>query len=102
MTATTVTRDKPSLVLRLRDSLSRHAQAPAVALDGSDALVIITDWKEFKSPDFDAIKSRLKQAVVIDGRNLYEPALLTALGIEYVGIGRSNRGAAASAPHLPE
>ena len=75
---------------------------PAVALDGSDALVIITDWKEFKSPDFDAIKSRLKQAVVIDGRNLYEPALLTALGIEYVGIGRSNRGAAASAPHLPE
>ena len=64
---------------------------PAQALDGADALIIITEWKEFKSPDFDAIKSRLKQAVVIDGRNLYEPALMTALGIEYIGVGRSNR-----------
>jgi len=59
------------------------------ALEGSDALVIITEWKEFKSPDFDAIKSMLKQPVVIDGRNLYEPALMRALGIEYSGIGRA-------------
>jgi len=64
--------------------------SPALALDGSDALVIITEWKEFKSPDFDEIKSRLKHPLVIDGRNLYEPALLNAMGIDYVGIGRGS------------
>jgi len=58
------------------------------ALEGSDALVIITEWKEFKSPDFDGIKALLKQPVVIDGRNLYEPALMRTLGIEYASIGR--------------
>jgi len=58
------------------------------ALRGSDALVIVTEWKEFKSPDFDAIKSLLKQALVFDGRNLYEPALMKAAGITYFGIGR--------------
>ena len=61
----------------------------AEVLDGSDALVIITGWKEFKNPDFDLIKARLKQPVVIDGRNLYEPALMQSLGIEYIGIGRA-------------
>jgi UDPglucose 6-dehydrogenase len=59
------------------------------ALEGSDALLIITEWKEFRSPDFEAIKRQLKQPVVIDGRNLYEPRLMRSLGIEYVGIGRS-------------
>ncbi len=59
------------------------------ALEGSDALVIVTEWKEFRSPDFEAIKRQLKQPVVIDGRNLYEPRLMRSLGIEYVGIGRS-------------
>jgi UDPglucose 6-dehydrogenase len=58
------------------------------ALEGSDALVIITEWKEFKSPDFDAIKALLKQPVVIDGRNLYDPAFMRTLGIEYMSIGR--------------
>ncbi|MBX9716867.1 MAG: UDP-glucose/GDP-mannose dehydrogenase family protein [Burkholderiaceae bacterium] len=58
------------------------------ALEGSDALVIITEWKEFKSPDFDSIKALLKQPVVIDGRNLYEPAFMRTLGIEYTSIGR--------------
>jgi len=58
------------------------------ALRGSDALVIVTEWKEFKSPDFDAIKSLLKQALVFDGRNLYEPALMKSTGITYFGIGR--------------
>jgi UDPglucose 6-dehydrogenase len=71
--------------LRFVDELS-------LALDGADALLIVTDWKEFKSPDFDAIKSRLKQPVVIDGRNLYDPAMLAALGIEYIGVGRSSAG----------
>ncbi|ALT78057.1 UDP-glucose dehydrogenase family protein [Paucibacter sp. KCTC 42545] len=58
------------------------------ALEGADALLLVTEWKEFKSPDFDAIKFSLKQPVVFDGRNQYEPALMKALGIEHWGIGR--------------
>jgi UDPglucose 6-dehydrogenase len=63
--------------------------APMDALDGAEALIIVTEWKAFRSPDFDGIKARLKQPVIIDGRNLYEPALMTGYGIEYHGIGRS-------------
>jgi UDPglucose 6-dehydrogenase len=58
------------------------------ALQGADALIIVTEWKAFKSPDFNVIKARLKQPVIFDGRNLFEPASVTALGIEYHGIGR--------------
>jgi UDPglucose 6-dehydrogenase len=65
-----------------------YAQSPVDALDGADALVIATEWKEFRSPDFAAIKTRLKQPVVIDGRNLYEPKMMHDLGIEYLSIGR--------------
>jgi UDPglucose 6-dehydrogenase len=65
------------------------ADKPMDTLDGAEALVIVTEWKAFRSPDFEQIKARLKQPVVIDGRNLFEPALLTGLGIEYHGIGRS-------------
>jgi UDPglucose 6-dehydrogenase len=57
-------------------------------LPGADALLIATEWKEFKSPDFDAIKAQLRQPLVFDGRNLYDPALMRSLGIEYSGIGR--------------
>jgi UDPglucose 6-dehydrogenase len=63
----------------------------ADALPGADALLIVTEWKEFKSPDFDALKTQLKQPVVFDGRNLYEPALMKSLGIEYSGVGRQSR-----------
>jgi UDPglucose 6-dehydrogenase len=62
---------------------------PMDALDGAEALLIVTEWKAFRSPDFDGIKARLKQPVIIDGRNLFEPALMTGCGIEYHGIGRS-------------
>jgi UDPglucose 6-dehydrogenase len=58
------------------------------ALEGADALLLVTEWKEFKSPDFEGIKATLKQPVVFDGRNQYDPALMKALGIEYFGIGR--------------
>ena len=58
------------------------------ALPGADALLIVTEWKEFKSPDFDAVRAQLKQPVILDGRNLYDPALMKALGIEYSGVGR--------------
>ena len=58
------------------------------ALKDADALVIATEWKEFRSPDFDAIAKLLKQPVVFDGRNLYEPAALRERGFEYHAIGR--------------
>jgi UDPglucose 6-dehydrogenase len=60
----------------------------AAALTGADALVLVTEWKEFRNPDFDAIKAALKQPLIFDGRNLYEPAFMRELGIEYRGIGR--------------
>ena len=73
----------------LRESTGiTFVESQVQALEGSDALIIVTDWKEFRSPDFDAIKSLLKQPVVVDGRNLYEPELMKSLGIEYAGIGR--------------
>ena len=58
------------------------------ALDGADALVVVTEWKQFRSPDFTALKTRLADAVVFDGRNLYEPAEPEAAGLAYYGIGR--------------
>jgi UDPglucose 6-dehydrogenase len=61
----------------------------ADALTGADALLIVTEWKEFRTPDFDHIKAALKQPLVFDGRNLYEPAFMKSLGIEYLAIGRS-------------
>jgi UDPglucose 6-dehydrogenase len=50
-----------------------YAATPMEALDGADALAIVTEWKEFRSPDFDAIKAKLKTPVIFDGRNLYDP-----------------------------
>ena len=58
------------------------------ALAGADALVVVTEWNEFRSPDFAAIKAALKQPVIFDGRNLYDPDLLESLGFTHVGIGR--------------
>jgi UDPglucose 6-dehydrogenase len=57
-------------------------------LDGADALVIVTEWKEFRSPDFERIKATLRQPVIFDGRNLYNPELLEKQGIAYYGVGR--------------
>jgi UDPglucose 6-dehydrogenase len=65
-----------------------YADGPMQALEGADALLIVTEWKEFRSPDFDAIRTALKQPVLIDGRNMYPPALPRASGIEYMAIGR--------------
>lgn len=61
------------------------------ALSGADALVIITEWQEFRSPDFNALKDSLADAVIFDGRNLYEPANVEALGLKYYAIGRGRR-----------
>ena len=58
------------------------------ALEGADALAIVTEWQEFRSPDFASIKERLGTPVIFDGRNLYDPKLLESMGIAYYGIGR--------------
>lgn len=63
---------------------------PMNALDGCDALVIVTEWKAFRSPDFDLLKQKLKSPIIFDGRNLYEPQAMQELGFEYQGIGRHN------------
>ncbi|WP_264861509.1 UDP binding domain-containing protein, partial [Klebsiella pneumoniae] len=73
-----------------RDDVTLVERADA-ALQGADALLIVTEWKEFRTPDFDTIKSTLKAPVVFDGRNLYEPKLMKAMGIEYSGIGRGGQ-----------
>jgi UDPglucose 6-dehydrogenase len=66
----------------------RYAQSPHAALNDADALVIVTEWKAFKSPDFNQVRTRLKQPIIFDGRNLFEPATMQAMGLEYFGIGR--------------
>ena len=58
------------------------------AVSGADALAIMTEWQEFRSPDFTYIKQELKEPVIFDGRNLYDPAVVEALGLAYYGIGR--------------
>jgi UDPglucose 6-dehydrogenase len=62
-----------------------------LALEGADALAIVTEWQEFRSPDFAHIKSTLKQPVIFDGRNLYDPALMARTGFSYYAIGRGQR-----------
>jgi UDPglucose 6-dehydrogenase len=57
-------------------------------LDGADALVIFTDWQEFRNPDLEAIVAKLKKPVIFDGKNLYDPNVLKKAGIEYYSVGR--------------
>lgn len=71
--------DRPGLTL---------AASPLEAVRDADALLIVTEWKEFRSPSFDELRSRLRHPVIFDGRNLYEPATVRAHGLEYFGIGR--------------
>jgi UDPglucose 6-dehydrogenase len=67
-----------------------YADTPNAALQGADALIIVTEWKEFRSPDFDKIKATLKTPVIFDGRNLYEPAIVKQHGLSYDSIGRQS------------
>jgi UDPglucose 6-dehydrogenase len=75
--------DQPGALSRVS-----YAQAQMDALQDADALVIATEWKAFRSPDFAAIKAALKQPVIVDGRNLFEPAAMEEAGIEYLAVGR--------------
>jgi UDPglucose 6-dehydrogenase len=65
------------------------------ALEGADCLAIVTEWLEFRSPDFELLKARLADAVLFDGRNLYEPSMAERAGVAYYGIGRGRRAPAA-------
>ncbi len=66
----------------------RYTDKAMDALDGADALIIVTEWKEFRSADLDTIKQKLKTPLLFDGRNLYDPQFVRAQGIEYFPIGR--------------
>ena len=68
-----------------------YAKSAAAALNDVDALLIATEWKEFRSPDFDDMRRRMKQPVIFDGRNLYDPQRMADRGFEYYGIGRGLR-----------
>jgi len=82
-----VAMDEAKRAIGTRERLA-YARAPMDAVDNADALVVVTEWKEFRSPDFDALKRRLKSPLVFDGRNLYDPALVHAAGLEHYAIGR--------------
>ncbi len=66
----------------------QFAEDPYAALDGVDALVLATEWKPFRSPDFEVMKSRMRGRLIIDGRNQYDPRQMRALGFDYCGVGR--------------
>ena len=65
-----------------------YAETPTIALNNADALVIVTEWKEFRSQDFSIIKQKLKANIIFDGRNMYDPQTVKNAGIEYRSIGR--------------
>jgi UDPglucose 6-dehydrogenase len=67
----------------------RFCESPMETLNDADALAIVTEWKAFRSPDFDQMKSMLKAPIIFDGRNLFEPQIMADAGFEYHGIGRS-------------
>ncbi len=71
--------ERPDLVL---------CERPEEALEGADALAVVTEWKVFRSPDFDTIKEKLASPVIFDGRNIYDPAMLKSQGFDYHAIGR--------------
>jgi UDPglucose 6-dehydrogenase len=66
----------------------RYAANGYQALEGADALVVVTEWNEYRHPDFDRIRRTLKTPMVIDGRNLYDAGRMRALGFQYDSIGR--------------
>jgi UDPglucose 6-dehydrogenase len=65
-----------------------YARTNYDALDGADALIVVTDWNEYRHPDFSRILRMLKQPILIDGRNLYDPAKMATLGFTYRSLGR--------------
>jgi len=72
------------------------ADSPLAALDGADAMAIVTEWKEFRSPDFGELRARLRAPVIFDGRNLYAPSEVAREGLEYYPVGRAQSHGARS------
>jgi UDPglucose 6-dehydrogenase len=66
----------------------RYVAEPYTALEGADALAIVTEWLVYRNPDFDRMKRLLRRPLIVDGRNLYDPPRMRGLGFEYHGIGR--------------
>ncbi|MFT7678696.1 MAG: UDPglucose 6-dehydrogenase [Planctomycetota bacterium] len=71
----------------LKDRVT-YCRTPMEAIPGADALVLVTEWNEFRRPDFDVIKSQLKQPVIFDGRNIWPPASMKEMGFTYYCVGR--------------
>jgi UDPglucose 6-dehydrogenase len=67
------------------------APSARAACEGADALAVVTEWLEFRSPDFEWLVQTLRAKALFDGRNLYEPAQVRAAGLHYFGIGRGAR-----------
>jgi UDPglucose 6-dehydrogenase len=84
--------DRPDLFERIK-----FAKAPLDAVADVDALIIATEWKAYRSPNFSRLKAAMKVATIFDGRNLYEPSAMQAQGILYFGVGR--RASLAVNPH---
>jgi UDPglucose 6-dehydrogenase len=68
-----------------------YAADPYSAAHGADALTVMTEWLVYRNPDFERIRKLLRRPLLIDGRNLYDPDRMAALGFEYHGIGRGRR-----------
>ncbi|HEX8820044.1 MAG TPA: UDP-glucose/GDP-mannose dehydrogenase family protein [Archangium sp.] len=66
----------------------RYAQLPYEAVEGADALFVVTEWNEFRHPDFERMKALMKSPVIFDGRNIYDPERMQELGFTYMGLGR--------------
>jgi len=66
----------------------RYTQVPYEAVEGADALFVVTEWNEFRHPDFDRMKALMKSPVIFDGRNIYDPVRMRELGFTYMGLGR--------------
>jgi UDPglucose 6-dehydrogenase len=79
--------DETARIYGQRDDLTL-CKSPESALEGADALAVITEWNLFRSPDFERIRKTLKQPVIFDGRNLYDPGFLSKQGFTYYSIGR--------------
>jgi UDPglucose 6-dehydrogenase len=82
-----VAMDEAKRIFKDEKSLS-FVDTQEEALQNADALIIVTEWTEFRSPDFALIKSSLKAPMIFDGRNLYDPKAIRALGFNYYPVGR--------------
>ena len=75
---------------RFTDERLVYCDRPYGAIEQADALAVITEWNEFRNPDFEVMRRLMRQPVIFDGRNVYDPAKMATLGFTYQGIGRAS------------